>query len=122
MDEKVKNEDPKVLLTKGEDGKMKAISKESKDGNLKTVNPTKENADSFLKIDTRGNALENFFKKFSAQFKHPSHTGIYAASANVVDKMAAFFDKIVKFDPNDKVLDPYRVTPDGKMQEQAGGK
>lgn len=122
MDEKVKNEDPKVLLTQGEDGKMKAIAKEGADGKLKTVNPTKENADSFLKIDTRGNALENFFKKFSAQFKNPSHTGIYAVSANAVDKMAAFFDKLVRIDPNDKALDPYRVTPDGKMQEAAQGK
>lgn len=122
MDEKVKNEEPKVLLTKGEDGKMKAIAGEGADGKVKTVNPTKENADSFLKIDTRSNALENFFKKFSAQFNHPSHTGIYAVSANAVDKMAAFFDKILKIDPNDKVLDPYRVTPDGKMQEQGQGK
>lgn len=122
MDEKVKNEDPKVLLTQGEDGKMKAIAKEGADGKVKTVNPTKENADSFLQIDTRGNALENFFKKFSAQFNHPSHTGIYAVSVQAVDKMAAFLDKIVKIGPNDKVLDPYRVTPDGKMQEQGQGK
>lgn len=122
MDEKVKNEDPKVLLTQGEDGKMKAIAKEGADGKLKTVSPTKENADSFLKIDTRGNALENFFKKFSAQFNHPSHTGIYAVSVQAVDKIAAFLDKIVGIDPNDKVLDPYRVTPEGKMQEQSGGK
>lgn len=118
----VQDHDPKVLLTKGEDGKMKAIAGEGTDGKVKTVNPVKENADSFLKIDTRGNALENFFKKFSAQFNHPSHTGIYAVSANAVDKMAAFFDKIMKIDPNDKVLDPYRVTPEGKMQEQAEGK
>jgi hypothetical protein len=96
MDEKVRNEDPKVLLTQGEDGKMKAIAKEGADGKMKTIDPTKENADSFLKIDTRNNALENFFKKFSAQFKHPSHTGIYVVSANAVDKMAAFFDKVVK--------------------------
>jgi hypothetical protein len=122
MDEKIKNEDPKVLLTRGEDGKMKAIAGEGKDGKLKTVDPTKENADNFLKIDTRGNALENFFKKFSEQLKTPSHTGIYAVSVNAVDKMAAFFDKIIKIDPSDKVLDPYRVTPEGKMQEQAQGK
>jgi hypothetical protein len=118
----MKDEAPKVLLTQGEDGKMKAIAKEGADGKAKTVDPTKENADSFLKIDTRGNALENFFKKFSAQFKTPSHTGIYAVSAAAVDKMAAFMEKIIRIDPNDKVLDPYRVTPDGKMQEQAQGK
>jgi hypothetical protein len=122
MDEKIKNEDPKVLLTRGEDGKMKAIAGEGADGKLKTVDPTKKNADSFLKIDTRGNALENFFKKFSEQLKTPSHTGIYAVSVKAVDKMVAFFEKIIKIDPADKVLDPYRVTPEGKMQEQAQGK
>ena len=115
------DKDPKVILTQGDDGKLKAISQE-KDGKLKKVDPTKENADSFLKINTHGNALENFFQKFMAQFKNPSHTGIYAVSANAVDKMAAFFDKIIKINPEDKVLDPYRVTPEGKMQEQAQGK
>ena len=113
--------DPKVLLTQGEDGKLKAIA-EGKDGKLKKVDPTKENADSFLKIDTRGNALENFFQKFTAQFKNPSHTGIYAVSGKAIDLMAAFLDKIIRINPEDKVLDPYRVTPEGKMQEQAQGK
>lgn len=121
MNEKIKNQDPKVLLTQGDDGRLKAIA-EGKDGKLKTVDPTKENADSFLKIDPNGNALENFFKKFVEQFKNPSHTGIYAVSVNAVDKMSAFFDKIIKVNPEDKVLDPYRVTPEGKMQEQAQGK
>ena len=114
-------EDPKVLLTQGDDGKLKAIA-EGKDGKLKTVDPVKENADSFLKIDMRGNAIENFFKKFSEQFKNPSHTGIYAVSVQAVDKMAAFMDKIVRIDFTDKVLDPYRVTPEGKMQEALQGK
>jgi hypothetical protein len=112
----------RVLLTADGNGKMKVIAGEGADGKLKTVDPTKENADSFLQIDTRGNALENFFKKFSAQFKHPSHTGIYAVSANAVDKIAAFMEKIIRIDPNDKVLDPYRITPEGKMQEQMQGK
>lgn len=53
MDEsKVKNEEPKVLLTQGEDSKLKAIAGEQ-DDKLKTVNPTKENADQFMKIDTK---------------------------------------------------------------------
>jgi hypothetical protein len=28
--------------------------------------------------------------------------------------MVAFLNKIVRIDPNDKVFDPYRVTPDGE--------
>lgn len=121
MDEKVKTDEPKVLLTQGEDGKLKAITGEQ-GGKLKTVNPTKENADQFMKIDTNGNALENFFKKLSAQFSHPSHTGVYAVSTSAADKVAAFFDKIISIDHTDKVLDPYRVKPDGQMQEQGQGK
>lgn len=112
-------EDPKVILTQGDDGKLKAVA-QGKDGELKTIDPTKENADSFLKIDTRGNALENFFTKFAAQFKNPSHTGIYAVSAKAVDIMAAFLDRIIRINPTDKVLDPYRVTPDGQMQQMQG--
>ncbi|MDR1556775.1 MAG: DUF3945 domain-containing protein [Tannerellaceae bacterium] len=116
MDEsKVKKEEPKVLLTQGEDGKLKAIAGEQ-DGKLKTVNPTKENADQFMKIDTNGNALENFFKKFAAQFKHPSHTGVYAVGLSAADKIAAFLDKIIRIDHTDKVLDPYRVKFDDDMK------
>lgn len=122
MDEnKVKTKEPKVLLTCGDDGKLKAIAGEQ-DGKLKTVEPTKENADQFMKIDTNGNALENFFKKFAAQFSHPSHTGVYAVSVSAVDKVAGFLDKIVAIDHKDKVLDPYRVKPDGQIAEQGQGR
>lgn len=116
MDEnKVKTDEPKVFLTRGEDGKLKAIAGEQ-NGKLITVDPTKENADRFLKIDTNGNALENFFKKFAAQFSHPSHTGVYAVSATAVDKIAAFLDKLIRIDHKDKALDPYRVKFEGKIR------
>lgn len=115
MDEKVKNEDPKIILTQGADGKIKAIAK-ANDGKLKTVEPTKEHAADFFRIDTNSNALENFYKKFVEQFGDPSHTGIYVVSVQAASKMAAFFDKIIGIDPNDKVLDPYRVTAEGKIQ------
>lgn len=112
---KVKSEEPKVLLTQGEDGKLKVIAGEQ-DGKLKTVEPTKENADQFMKIDTNGNFLENFFKKFSAQFSHPSHTGVYAVTASAADKIAAFLDKLIRIDHTDKALDPYRLKFDGKIK------
>lgn len=116
MDEnKVKTDEPKVFLTRGDDGKLKAIAGEQ-NGKLITVDPTKENADRFLKIDTNGNALENFFKKFAAQFSHPSHTGVYAVSAAAADKIAAFLDKLIRIDHKDKALDPYRVKFEGKIR------
>ncbi|WP_291129545.1 DUF3945 domain-containing protein [Dysgonomonas sp. UBA7698] len=112
---KVKSEEPKVLLTQGEDGKLKVITGEQ-DGKLKTVEPTKENADQFLKVDTNSNFLENFFKKMSAQFNHPSHTGVYAVGISAVDKIAAFLDKLIRIDHTDKALDPYRLKFDGKIK------
>ena len=76
---KVKSEEPKVLLTQGEDGKLKVITGEQ-DGKLKTVEPTKANADQFLKVDTNSNFLENFFKSSRARggrgAKHPTFDGI----------------------------------------------
>ncbi|MBN9302520.1 MULTISPECIES: DUF3945 domain-containing protein [Dysgonomonas] len=112
---KVKSEEPKVLLTQGEDGKLKVITGEQ-DGKLKTVEPTKENADQFLKVDTNSNFLENFFKKMSAQFNHPSHTGVYAVGMSAVDKIAAFLGKLIRIDHSDKALDPYRLKFDGKVK------
>lgn len=112
---KVKSEEPKVLLTQGEDGKLKVITGEQ-DGKLKTTDPTKENADQFLKVDTNSNFLENFFKKMSAQFNHPSHTGVYAVGMSAVDKIAAFLDKLIRIDHTDKALDPYRLKFDGKVK------
>ena len=112
---KVKSEEPKILLTQGEDGKLKVITGEQ-DGKLKTVEPIKENADQFLKVDTNSNFLENFFKKMSAQFNHPSHTGIYAVGMSAVDKIAAFLDKLIRIDHTDKALDPYRLKFDGKVK------
>ena len=112
---KVKSEEPKVLLTQGEDGKLKVITGEQ-DGKLKTVEPTKANADQFLKVDTNSNFLENFFKKMSAQFNHPSHTGVYAVGMSAVDKIAAFLDKLIRIDHKNKVLNPYHVKFDGKIR------
>ncbi|MCD7902149.1 MAG: DUF3945 domain-containing protein [Bacteroides sp.] len=115
-------EDFKVLMTQGEDGKLKAVSGMEKDGKLNTVDPTKENADNFFQINPNGNLLENFMQKFSGQYQHPSHTGLYAVAGSAVDKISAFLDKIIKVNPDDKVLDPYRVKPEGQMQEQTPGK
>lgn len=107
----------KVLLTPGEDGKLKAVAGMEKDGRLNTVEPTKENSDKFFQINPNGNLLDNFMQKFSSQYEHPSHTGLYAVTAGAVDKIAAFLDKIIQVNPDDKVLEPYKVKPDGEMQQ-----
>lgn len=122
MDEKIKKEEPKVLLTQGEDGKLKAVTGMDKDGKLSTVDPTKENSDKFLQISSNGNLLENFMKKFSGQFDKPSHTGLYAVTGKAIEMIGGFLDKIIQIKPDDKVLDPYKVQPDGTLKEVGQGK
>lgn len=117
MDNNIKNGEPVILLVRGEDGGLRAVTGMEPNGKLNTVSPTKENADKFLNIDSRGNVLENFMQKFSAQYQTPSHTGLYAIAASAVDKMSGFLDKIIKVNPNDKVLEPYRVKPKGEDEQ-----
>ena len=109
-----------VLLVRDENGRMKVVTGvDEAGGKLKTAAPIKENAPAFLQFDTNGNALENFFKRFSEQARHPSHTGIYAVTARAATKVAAFFERVLNNNPDDAVLDPYRLTDEGKKKEPA---
>lgn len=121
MSNKIKNGEPVILLKQGEDGRLRAVTGMEPDGKLNTVDPTKENADKFFNINPRGNVFENFFAKFSAQYERPSHTGLYAVAASAVDKVAGFLEKIILLNPNDKVLDLYKVMPEGQEPEQSRG-
>ena len=71
MDEKIK--DQEVLLVKdSKDENLKAVAGTDEKGGLKTVPPTAEHEQSFLKFDKHSNALENFLSNFMRQFKHPT--------------------------------------------------
>ena len=69
MDEKIK--DQEVLLVKdSKDENLKAVTGTDEKGGLKTVPPTAEHEQSFLKFDRHSNALENLLSNFMRQFKH----------------------------------------------------
>ena len=70
MDEKIK--DQEVLLVKDQkDENLKVVTGTDEKGGLKTVPPTAEHEQSFLKFDKHSNALENFLSNFIRQFKPP---------------------------------------------------
>ena len=93
MDEKIK--DQEVLLVKDQKGEnLKAVTGTDEKGGLKTVPPTAEHEQSFLKFDKHGNALENFLSNFMRQFKHPTPLNFFkvpfesaVASARVLSEM-----------------------------------
>ncbi|MDR1919235.1 MAG: DUF3945 domain-containing protein [Tannerellaceae bacterium] len=110
MSEKVKKGDKQILLTVADEGEgqdkgkaLRAVAGLDKDGRLKTVKPDKENAHSFFEIDPNRDALENFFRKFTQQAKHPSHTGFFLVTEKTLEK-------ILKYSPiRMEDLEPYRI-------------
>ena len=93
MDEKIK--DQEVLLVKDQKGEnLKAVTGTDEKGGLKTVPPTAEHEQSFLKFDKHSNALEDFLSNFIRQFKPPTQFHFFkvlfegvVASARVLTEM-----------------------------------
>lgn len=78
-----------VLLTaNGETGDMEVVSKESKDGVLKSLPAKQQNESEFLKIDRHGDILDNFLKNYFAQAKNPKHTGFYLVAMAGIEQTA----------------------------------
>ena len=120
MDEKIK--DQEVLLVKDpKDENLKAVSGTDEKGGLKTVPPTAEHEQSFLKFDKHSNALENFLSNFMRQFKNPTQFHFFkvpfegvVASARVLAEML----KAPDVPSNKEMLDSARVNPSDYAGEQ----
>ena len=120
MDEK--NKDQEVLLVKEQkDESLRAVAGADEKGELKTVPPTAEHEQSFLKFDKHSNALENFLSNFMRQFKHPTPLNFFkvpfesaVASARVLSEML----KAPDVPSNKEMLDSARVNPSDYAGEQ----
>lgn len=120
MDEKIK--DQEVLLVKDQKGEnLKAVTGTDEKGRLKTVPPTAEHEQSFLKFDKHSNALENFLSNFMRQFKHPTPLTFFkvpfesaVASARVLSEML----KAPDVPSNKEMLDSARINPSDYAGEQ----
>ena len=114
MDEKLNPKD-KVLLMRdeGEGNKLKVVKGIDKKGKIDAVDPMKAKQTDFIKIDKHADPLENFFKNFFNQAKNPSHTGFYAVTVDMLDKVLSL---------SDKELEKFRIDPRdylNKEQEQS---
>lgn len=120
MDEKIK--DQEVLLVKDQkDENLKVVTGTDDKGGLKTVPPTAEHEQSFLKFDKHSNALENFLSNFMRQFKHPTPLNYFkvpfesaVASARVLSEMLKASEVL----SNKEMLDSARVNPSDYAGEQ----
>lgn len=117
MDEKLNPKD-KVLLMRdeGEGNKLKVVRGIDKKGKIDAIDPMKAKQNDFLVIDKNADPIENFFKNFFNQAKNPSHTGFFAVTVDMLDK-------ILKL--SDKELEKYRINPKDYLnneQEQSAKK
>lgn len=93
MDEKIKDQEA-LLVKDSKDENLKALSGTDEKGGLKTVSPTAEHEQSFLKFNKYSNTLENFLSNFIRQFKSPTQFHFFkvlfegvVASARVLTEM-----------------------------------
>ena len=116
MDEKLNPKD-KILLMRdeGEDNKLKVVKGIDKNGKIDAIDPMKAKPNDFLVIDKHADPIENFFKNFLNQAKNPSHTGFYAVTADMLDKIKTLSEEALK---------KFRINPKdflNKEQKQSSG-
>lgn len=114
MEEKLNPKD-KVLLMRdeGEGNKLKVVKGIDKKGKIDAIDPMKAKQNDFLIIDKHADPIENFFKNFFNQAKNPSHTGFYAVTVDMLNKILTI---------DEKELEKYRINPNdylNKQQEQS---
>lgn len=114
MDEKLNPKD-KVLLMRdeGEGNKLKVVKGIDKKGKIDAIDPMKAKQNDFLIIDKHADPIENFFKNFFNQANNPSHTGFYAVTVDMLNKILTI---------DEKELEKYRINPNdylNKQQEQS---
>lgn len=115
MDEKVKNDEKKVMLVRqtgeGQDGKLKAVGSIDEKGNIKALDPTAANLAKLFDVNANQPALEAFFSKFMEQVQDPVKTGIsdiFIMAENVLAKL-------IKIDLDPTLLGTYRVDPAAEL-------
>ena len=117
MDEKVKNDEKKVMLVRqtgeGQDGKLKAVGSIDEDGNIKTLDPTAANVAKLFDVHTNQPALEAFFTKFMEQSQDPVKTGI----SEIFIMAESVLEKLIKID-----LDPQRSKTTASIRPKSSQK
>lgn len=111
MDEKVKNDEKKVMLVRqtgeGQEGKLKAVGSIDEDGNIETLDPTAANVAKLFDVNTNQPALEAFFTKFMEQSQDPVKTGV----SEIFIMAESVLNKLIKIDLDPQLLENYRVDP-----------
>lgn len=121
MDENQKKEEQEVLLVvaKTNDNQLKVVHKSSaKTGIMKSLLPSIENLEDFMKIDKHSNMLETFFTNFMHQCKNPTDFRFYHLPAALLDKLDILRDMLKSPEENKDFLAQYEVKPEDYVKQE----
>ncbi|WET69104.1 DUF4099 domain-containing protein [Sphingobacterium sp.] len=102
-----------LLVLDKEKMKIMAVKGLDKEGNLETVEPTKENEDQFMRVDKHGNPFSNLFSNFWKQFKNPSGLKFFKVPKTGAVDMAEKMQEHIK-NPNregEQIMKESEVVP-----------
>lgn len=121
MDENQKKEEQKVLLVvaKTDNNQLKVVHKSSaKTGIMKSLLPSIENLEDFMKIEKHSNMLETFFTNFMHQCKNPTDFRFYHLPAALLDKLDILQDMLKSPEENKDFLAQYEVKPEDYIKPE----
>jgi len=108
MDEKVKDDEKKVILVKdAKDDKLKAVRGVDKEGKPRMVEPTENNLADLLAVNTNDPALEAFFKKFMEEAQKDVKAGLPDVFIMTKDVLVS----LIKADFAQALLEHFRADP-----------
>lgn len=109
------NDQEILLVTEKDSTELKAVTGTNEDGTPKTIKPTKENENAFLKVDKNADVLENFFKNFHSQCKNPTHFNFFKLPLENLESMVPVLKEMLKnpeTPSNKEFIDECKVLPE----------
>lgn len=100
-----------LLVLDKEKKKIQAVKSLDEKGNMETVAPTKNNANSFMRVDRYGNFLSNFWKNFVSELKNPTNFSFFKIPSPLTFEVAKELQKQVKnpTPEGEKVMQQYEI-------------
>lgn len=85
-----------ILLVLDKDKKkIQAVKGVDENGELQTVDPTKENQSQFMRVDKHGDMFTNFFSNFWRQLKNPTKFSFFKVPVDVAAAAAQEIQRLV---------------------------
>ena len=109
-----------LLVLDKKQKKIQAVTGIDKDGQLKTVDPTRKNQNQFLKVDINGDVFTNFFSNFFRQLKDPTRFSFFKVPIAEAEKTAEKMQKQVDNpeEKNKKILTDHQVKVPADAQKK----